>query len=41
MHPEMEMLRCAIMRGGTSKGVFRTARRIMEGYVYVRKSVLK
>jgi 2-methylaconitate cis-trans-isomerase PrpF len=22
MHPEMEMLRCAIMRGGTSKGVF-------------------
>ena len=22
MHPEMEMLRCAIVRGGTSKGVF-------------------
>jgi 2-methylaconitate cis-trans-isomerase PrpF len=22
MHPEMEMLRCAIMRGGTSKGVY-------------------
>jgi 2-methylaconitate cis-trans-isomerase PrpF len=22
MHPEMEMVRCAIMRGGTSKGVF-------------------
>jgi 2-methylaconitate cis-trans-isomerase PrpF len=22
MHPEMEMLRCAIIRGGTSKGVF-------------------
>ena len=22
MHPEMEMLRCAIVRGGASKGVF-------------------
>ena len=22
MHPEMEMLRCAIVRGGTSKGIF-------------------
>jgi 2-methylaconitate cis-trans-isomerase PrpF len=22
MHPEMEMLRCAIVRGGTSKGVY-------------------
>ena len=22
MHPEMEMLRCAIVRGGTSKAVF-------------------
>jgi 2-methylaconitate cis-trans-isomerase PrpF len=22
MHPEMEMLRCAVVRGGTSKGVF-------------------
>jgi hypothetical protein len=22
MHPEMEMLRCAIVRGGTRKGVF-------------------
>ncbi len=22
MHPEMEMLRCAIIRGGTSKGIF-------------------
>ena len=41
MHPEMQMLRCAIMRAGTSKGVYLTARRIMEGYVYVRKSVFK
>ena len=22
MHPDMEMLRCAIVRGGTSKGIF-------------------
>ena len=22
MHPEMEMLRCVIMRGGTSEGVY-------------------
>ena len=22
MHPEMEALRCAIVRGGTSKGIF-------------------
>jgi 2-methylaconitate cis-trans-isomerase PrpF len=41
MQPEMEMLRCAIMRGGTSKVVYITARRNMEGYVYVRKSVFK
>ena len=22
MHPEMELLRCSIVRGGTSKGIF-------------------
>jgi 2-methylaconitate cis-trans-isomerase PrpF len=32
----MIKLRCVIMRGETSKAVFLSARRIMEGYVYLK-----
>jgi len=59
MQTNQTAVRCVIMRGGTSKGVFpvkvrfdqqgnvleasysRTARRLMEGTVYVSRNILK